>query len=750
MGLINGTIMFISHPLICENTIESRLYQEVIVGNAARGNTLVVAPTALGKTVIAILLAAHRLKEFPQSKVLMISTTRPLVSQHAASFRRFIKVKEEEINVFTGNNPPDKRAEIWGRSKIICATPQVIGNDLISGSYRLDDVSLIIFDEAHRTTGDYPYAFIAKQYMNSARNPLILALTASPGADEEKIQEVCGNLFIENIEVRTEDDPDVRPYVKGIRIEWKMVEMPDSFVTIKKHLETTLKDRLTTLKNMGLVSSANVNISKKDILLLRGKLQSEISKRGGTPELYIGVSTVTACINIAHAVELLETQGLDTLQRYFERLKKQGSKAARGLLKDIHFMRAVRMTENLSPEIHHPKLTALIEIVEKAPKDKRIMIFSQYRDSAQKIVDRLMDVKGVRPVRFVGQASKDRDKGLSQKQQLEILQKFREGEYNVLVATSVAEEGLDIPKVDLVIFYEPIPSEIRTIQRRGRTGRSSAGRVIVLMTKKTRDEWFYWSGFRKEKRMRGVLQALKNSHYKPKIEAIQKGLNDFFEYRIVVDPRELSSTVVRELLDMGIISKPKMLDVGDYVLSDRVCVERKTAGDFVQSILDKRLYDQILRLRKAYPRPVLIIEGYDDLYSKRDLHPNAVRGALASIAVDFCMPILVSRDEKDTANLITSILKREVEENGRDIQIRGDKKTMAIREQQEFIVAGLPNINRTIAKRLLEEFGSVDGVFNASEDELLKVRGIGKKIAAEIRAVIKAAYKRDGGRIEEK
>ncbi len=736
--------MFVSHPLIRKDSIESRLYQEVIVGNATRGNTLVVAPTALGKTVIAVLLAAHRLKKFPTSKILMISTTRPLVSQHAASFKNFIKIDEGEINVFTGSNPPDKRAKIWNNSKIICATPQVIGNDLISRSYPLDDVSLVIFDEAHRTTGDYPYAFIAKQYMTAAsvKNPLILALTASPGADEERIREVCENLFIKNIEVRTEDDPDVRPYVKGIKVEWKKVDLPDTFVKIKKHLEITLKDRLTTLKNMGLVNTVNVNISKKDILLLRGKLQSEISKRGGAPELYIGVSTVTACINLTHAIELLETQGLDTLQKYFERLEKQGSKAAKGLLRDVDFMRALRLTENLSPDVEHPKLTALIEIVEKAPKDKRIMIFSQYRDSAQKIVDRLMGMEGVRPVRFVGQASKDRDKGLSQKQQLEILQKFRDGEYNVLVATSVAEEGLDIPKVDLVIFYEPIPSEIRTIQRRGRTGRSKAGRVVVLMTKKTRDEWFYWSGFRKEKRMRGVLQALKNSRYKPKIEttgAVQKGLKDFFEHKIVVDPRELSSTVVRELLELGIISKPKMLDVGDYILSDRVCVERKTADDFIQSILDKRLYDQILRLKRAYSRPVLIIEGHD-LYSKRGIHPNAIRGALASLVVDFSMPIVFSRDEKDTAHLLTSILKREREENGREIQIRGDKKAMALKDQQEFIVAGLPSVNRTIAKRLLEEFKSVEGVFGAAEDELLKVRGIGEKIAKEIRAVINAAY----------
>jgi Fanconi anemia group M protein len=513
--------MFVSHPLVKKNAIESRLYQEVIVGNSSKKNTLVVAPTALGKTIIAVLLAAHRLKNF-DGKILMLSTTKPLVNQHAASFKSFLKVKEEEVQVFTGATPPKEREKMWGSAKIICATPQVIGNDLIANKYSIEDVSLVIFDEAHRTTGEYPYAFIAKRYMAVSKHPLVLALTASPGADEAKIKEVCKNLFIDNIEVRTEKDPDVEPYVKGTKVEWVKVDLPDSFAAIKKHLENALKDRLTTLKNMGFMKSKSVNISKKDLLALRGKLQSEISKRGGVPELYSGVSNVAACITIVHAIELLETQGVDTLNKYFKRVAKQSSKATRGLIRDTNFVRAIRLAESLGPDVQHPKLAELVKIIEKAPKNKRAIIFCQYRDSAQKIVDRLSEVKGVAPVRFVGQASKEKDKGLTQKKQLEILGSFRDGEYNVLVATSVAEEGLDIPKVDTVIFYEPIPSEIRTIQRRGRTGRSSAGRVVVLMTKKTRDEWYYWSGFRKEKKMRGVLESLKDEHYKPKIEAVQK------------------------------------------------------------------------------------------------------------------------------------------------------------------------------------------------------------------------------------
>lgn len=731
--------MHVFHPLVKEGVIESRLYQEVIVGNASRENTLVVAPTALGKTVIAVLLAAHRLEKFPRSRILMISTTRPLVNQHSASFKRFLKIPEEQICVFTGYTPPQEREELWKTSRVVCATPQVIENDLISARYSLQDVSLIIFDEAHRSTGEYPYTFIAKRYMKEAENPLILGLTASPGGDEDKIAEVCESLFIKNIEVRTEKDPDVRPYIKTTEVEWVKVDLPPAFEKIKRQLEDALIERLKTLKNLGLIRSAAPGISKKDLLRLREKLQRGLSE-GGAPEIYVGLSNVAACINLTHALELLETQGLGTLQRYFERMQKGTSKAVKNLLGDLRVLRAMRLTDGLAEEMHHPKLDKLIEIIQKAPKSGRIMVFTQYRDSAQKIVEALEKLPGRRAVRFVGQASKDSDKGLSQREQLDILEKFRSGEYNVLVATSVAEEGLDIPKVDLVVFYEPIPSEIRSIQRRGRTGRSRAGKVVVLMTKNTRDEGFYWSSFHRERRMREILHRIRDKYYRPSPER-QKQLMDFFEaeHSIIVDSRELASRVARELLDHGIVSKPKILDVGDYVLSDRLAVERKTAEDFLQSIIDKRLLRQVLRLKQSYEKPVIILEG-EGIYSKRSIHPNAVRGALASIVVDFGVPIVFSRDEKETAALIAAMLRREKAEGREDAQIRGDKRVLTLREQQESVIAGLPGVNITLARRLLEEFRSVERVFRAKEEELTRVQGIGEKKAKEIRRVITALY----------
>lgn len=724
----------VEHPLVKPETVEWRLYQETIVASASQANTLVVAPTALGKTVIAILLAAHRLHKFPDSKVLMLAPTKPLARQHAQSFLKFLRLTEDEVEVFTGSKSPKERAELWKYKKVICATPQVVHNDLVSGTCSLRDVSLLVFDEAHRATGNYPYGFIAERYMAEAENPLILGLTASPGGDEERIREVIDNLFIENIEVRTESDSDVKPYIKGIKVEWVKVEMPDSLKAVKSALESVMKKKIAELREMGI--SINQDATKKDLLMLRGMLQTRLAEERSS-EIFTALSLVAALINITHALELLETQGLKTLAEFFYRMEKNtSSKAVKELLKDTQFLRAVRLTQNLAEEVENPKLKKIKDIL-SGFKGKAI-VFTQYRDTASMLVEELNKIPGIVAERFVGQASRGNEKGLTQREQIAVIDRFRSGEINVLVATSVAEEGLDIPRVDLVIFYEPIPSEIRSIQRRGRTGRHELGRVIVLVTKNTRDEAFLWASRRRERKMREVLEKLKRERAELRrkqttLEMHKTGIS------IYLDTRELSSSVVRELLKFGIICKPRMLEVGDYVISNRVVVERKTCEDFVDSIIDGRLFSQAVALKRSYEKPVIVVEG-ENLYSARGVTPQAITGALLSLAVDFGIPVLFSKNEKETALIISSLARREQTIEGREVRIRGEKKLTSLKEMQEFIVAGLPNINTTLARRLLEHFGSVERVFTASEKELEEVQGIGRKTAREIRRILTAKY----------
>ena len=222
----------------------------------------------------------------------------------------------------------------------------------------------------------------------------------------------------------------------------------------------------------------------------------------------------------------------------------------------------------------------------------------------------------------------------------------------------------------------------------------------------------------------------------------QKTLAQFVEkVKIVVDHRETSSDVVNELVRLGAEIEVKQLEVGDFILSDRVGVERKTVGDFLQSLVDKRLLEQAKQLGESFERPILILEG-EGLFSRRAIHPNAIRGALAALAVDFGVSILPARDEEETAAMLMTIARREQIEQAREVSIRGERKALTLPEQQRFVVEGLPGVSAVLAKRLLEHFGTVEGVMSASERELQEVRGIGKEKAREIRKVLESLYQR--------
>ncbi len=350
---------------------------------------------------------------------------------------------------------------------------------------------------------------------------------------------------------------------------------------------------------------------------------------------------------------------------------------------------------------------------------------------------------------FVGQQKKG-ETGLSQKEQKRIIEDFRNGFFNVLVATSIGEEGLDIPKVDVVIFYEPIPSAIRQIQRRGRTGRQDKGSVIILMTEDTRDEAYRWVAANKEKKMHRNLELIKNNigfelgqqKKEEKPEGLQKYIKE--ELIIYADYREKGSGVIRELAENSVVVKLETLAHADYILSSRVGVEFKKVEDFVQSIIDGRLLQQAKDLKNAFERPLIIIGGQEDIYSVRGVHPNAIMGMLATITVSFGIPILQTKNHRETANLLRVIARREQEEVGREFSPHADRKPLSLKEQQEYIISGLPGVGPALAKPLLRKFRSVRNVANASVYELQDVEGIGKVKAADIRKVMDEEYKEGG------
>ncbi|MCC7553862.1 MAG: DEAD/DEAH box helicase [Methanobacteriaceae archaeon] len=760
---------YIKHPLIKPDTAESRAYQQILAGDVLKkGNTMIVAPTALGKTLVAILVAADRLEKFNKSKVLILAPSKPLAIQHEENFKNFLNVP---ITSITGAVNVKDRQKRWDESKIICATPQTIEADLLNGRYNFEDVSLLVFDECHHGVGSYAYVYLATRYVKEAKRSLVLGLTASPGSDKEKIKEVCNNLFIQNVVVKSEEDNDVKPYFNPVDTEWVRVKMSKELDKIKDSLNKSLKVRLKGLKNMGIINTISVN--KTDILKARGQVQNKIARSTNPSKDYFqAISILSAVINIQHSLELIETQGVATFNKYISRLRKKNTKAAKGLINDNNFGKAVVLSKNAEKNgWEHPKLKKLIDILKKElgsdksqtvlkslrdeknsnKKQPKIIVFAQFRDSLE-MIHKKCEKEGIKSVKFFGQGTRDGEKGLTQKEQKSIIKSFKMGEYDVLLSTSVAEEGIDIPAVDLVILYEPVPSEVRMIQRRGRTGRKRTGRVKILITEGTRDEGYYWASINKENRMKTQLidkktleelnlNAIERMEDEKAVKVLYKKENKSSnENEIVVyaDSREGNSTVIRNLDSIEVNVKIKSMVVGDYQVSDDVIIERKTAKDFVDSILDKRLFKQANSLREEFKKPIMILEG-DDLYSGF-INPNAIRGSIASIALDFGISIIPTRGPEDTAAMIKRIAIREQKGEKTNIQIRTDKKPVNLWEQQVFIIESLPNVGPVNAKKLLEEFGTVKNIINASEEELQAVEGIGKKIAENIKKVLESKY----------
>ncbi|MDO8460686.1 MAG: DEAD/DEAH box helicase [Nanoarchaeota archaeon] len=499
--------------------IKPREYQQKIFETARDANTLVVLPTGLGKTLIALMLAANRIEKYPGSKILILAPTRPLVEQHFESFTKNLPDLFADLQIFTGSVHASNRRKIFETAEIIFSTPQCIANDLRAGLYKMDQVSLLVIDEAHRCLKNYDYTTVVEYYKRQATNRRILGLTASPGHDAAKVKEICNHLDIKEIEVRTRESDDVGQYLQKLDFTRIDVPFPPSFLELKILLKRIFDAKVNELKAKNyLFGPAN----KITLLKLQTRLAREVGQRNFSAMW--GMSLTAQAIKISHAMELLETQTLSGLNDYLRGLIKQAqdkkSRGVQSLVKMPEFNAAmISLTELLAKKIEHPKIEQCALVVEEEFKENskaKIIIFSQFRETALKIAGRVNMLEGVRAATFFGQANRAQT-GLSQKEQKEVIVKFKTGEINALCSTSIGEEGLDIPEVNAVIFYEPIPSAIRKIQRAGRTARLAPGKLFILMTEDTRDEIHHYASRAREKSMYSVIekvrQELKN---KPK------------------------------------------------------------------------------------------------------------------------------------------------------------------------------------------------------------------------------------------
>ncbi|MHA1577384.1 MAG: helicase-related protein, partial [Candidatus Thorarchaeota archaeon] len=575
----------IEWPLIKKNAIEFREYQVNLSQKASEKSTLVVLSTGLGKTIIAALVAAQRLTEHPESKVLFLAPSRPLVDQQARFLRRAMALDENLVVCLTGQDGPSKRRELWAGTKVVVMTPQSLQNDLIQRSYDLSDVSLIVYDEAHRGVGDYAYTFIAELYEKQGKNQISLGLTASPGHQAEHIKMVCDNLRLAQVEVRTEKSSDVRKYIVSIESDVQYIRLPPEVEVLRDILFSILEDYISPIADYGYSISKSRRLSKKDVLRIQGEVRREIgSQTQPSPKLFMLIRNLTAALRVLHLLEFIGTQGLTPTYRYIQGMyeevrNKKSSKGVKDLVSRPRFSQFEKLLHALiSKGYRHPKVDAITELVSEQISvnlDSRILVFTRFRDTAVEVVEMLEQLEDVRISRFVGQSSKGSDKGFSQKKQVEVLDGFRNNEFNVLVATQVGEEGLDIPECNLVVFYDCVPSVVPYIQRRGRTGRRSPGKVVIFVAKGTHDEFYHWSVIKKLKKMPAALKEAEDEQ-----DETQTSLEEFEEeiteteglserhipkapipeegkVKLIVDSRELSTAVARELtrLDIEISSE---------------------------------------------------------------------------------------------------------------------------------------------------------------------------------------------------
>ncbi len=835
---------YVEGSLLVDGILEKRGYQLQLAETSQNDHTLVCLPTGLGKTTVSLLVTAARLVEHG-GKSLLLAPTKPLVQQHAAFYREALTIDDDDIVVFTGAVRPDDRADLWKSASVVCATPQVIENDLVGNRISLADVTHITFDECHRATGNYSYNYIADRYHQDAADPLVTGMSASPGGDKEEILTVCQNLGLRDVAVMTEDDADVAEHTYYTSVEWEHVELPEPVIEIRDALNDVIADRLTTLKELGVTRTTDPNLSQSQLDGIRAKLQELINN--DKSEGYQGMSAHAEIMKLRRAVELVETQSVESLRRYFERQRDAAnssgsSKASQRFVSEPRVKESMRRAaafDDLHPKFRRTRI--LLAQTLGIEDGERVIVFTESRDTAETLTSFLADHFDVR--RFVGQGDKEGSSGMTQTEQRETLDAFRDGEFNVLVSTSVAEEGLDVPDVDLVLFYEPVPKGIRSIQRKGRTGRASEGRVVVLIAEDTRDEAFFWMSRNEEKQMEEELRALKemkgeisaaiadqpsltefddttpapNEERQPETTTAQQstnrqeessdedeiaeesspdsqpantstdktvsdqvdekkrgqaGLTDFKNeanepsnesmdeqpvvagrrdtddadadgvIEIVADQRELDSHIARDLSTRnGVETRLETLSVGDYVLSDRVVVERKSVEDFLETLIggDRSLFEQVGAATRFYGRPVVIIEG-EQLYQARNVHPNAIRGALASLAVDFGASILQTDGPDETADLLEVIARREQESSDRTVAVHGEKTGRTLTEQQEYVVSAIAEVGAVTARALLEHFGTVEAIMTADEDSLQEVTGIGEVTAGRIREITSSEY----------
>ncbi len=498
----------VSHPRL-KSGVEARAYQLDAAKECLSGSTLLVMPTGLGKTAVQWMAMAENLEG--NGKIVLVAPTIGLVSQQARMAEEFIDVEDGKIITLTGQIRPEKRETLWKDAKIIMATPHVIRNDALSGRILLSEIDLLICDEAHHATGSNSMAQLGDLYLQASNHGKVLAATASPGVKASSVLEIVQRLGIERLHITKREDEMVKPYVTEMSIEEHRIMIPDTLSDIIMPLKILLEEEVEFLRRAGFLIYTG-RVTSAALEEAQRRVSAAINR--GDVRGFDAAKRISDLRRLTRLIDLLETQGLRCAIMYLDRARQDKDRKTKRFLslpQVSEFYKTCKEMEEL-----HPKPSIVEQLVfESLEDDGKVIIFTEYRDTVDNLIFSLKHEK-IKPGRFVGQASKGTQLGMKQSEQIEQLDRFREGEINVLVATSVGEEGLDVPAADCVVLYEPVPSAIRSIQRRGRTARKTDGSVKVLIAQNTRDEYVQMAARNREIAMHKTLKTLRGQSRLPK------------------------------------------------------------------------------------------------------------------------------------------------------------------------------------------------------------------------------------------
>ncbi|KAI7902585.1 uncharacterized protein BX663DRAFT_509739 [Cokeromyces recurvatus] len=488
-----------------------RAYQLNIVRKALFQNTLVALPTGLGKTFIAAVIMYNYWRWFPNSKIIFMAPTRPLVMQQIEACFTICGLPQQDTVDITGSTTPAKRRGLWQSKRVFFATPQTVQKDLETSSCPADKICCIVVDEAHRATGNYAYSEVVRRITKKNSEFRILALSATPGSNLDAVQSVITNLHITNIQIRTEDSMDIREFSYGKQIKHVVVRLNYTEGSTGR-LPRIIHDFrnkvfLPLLQDLAKrPTSVVADVDRASPFRLRSaRLHFQATANNFRNEFKFAVTSLfLVAESAARAHELLCQHGVvpfvDCIESIFKEYQEtldSGKRLNKAQQAFYHHPVLNAMISNLKQDIKHnpdfvghPKLDRLVGILlehfSSVPEGQqsKVMIFSSFRSSVHDIchiLDRHRPL--IRSTFFVGQSSdKHGVKGLRQTEQQDVIQKFKKDEYNVLVSTSIGEEGLDIGEIDLIVCFDSQTSPIRMLQRMGRTGRKRRGKCILLMT----------------------------------------------------------------------------------------------------------------------------------------------------------------------------------------------------------------------------------------------------------------------------